>query len=63
MKKFNSISVKLPFILSISIVIISSFIILSLLNASTKEIMNYVNKYMESSANGYCNFLDKVIED
>lgn len=63
MKKFNSISVKLPFILNIVTIIICLFIILSLINLSTKEISNYVNEYVKSSANGYCNFIDKSIED
>ena len=63
MKKFNSISVKLPFILNITTIIICAFIILSLLNSSIKEIYNYVNKYAESSANGYRNYLYKTIED
>ena len=30
---------------------------------STKEISSYVNKYIESSASGYCNFLDKTVEE
>ena len=63
MKKFNSISVKLPLILNIVTIIICLFIILSLINLSTKEISSYVNEYVKSSANGYCNFIDKSIED
>ncbi len=63
MKKINSISVKLPFILNIATIIICIFIIFSLLSISTKEISSYVNKYIESSASGYCNFLDKTVEE
>ena len=39
------------------------FIILSLLKVAVDEINGHVNTNIKTSANGYCNFLDKTIEE
>ena len=55
MKKFNSMQVKLPVILNIATVVISLFIIVSLINLASSEIDNYANQYMISTVDG-CSF-------
>ncbi|WP_297249423.1 methyl-accepting chemotaxis protein [uncultured Brachyspira sp.] len=63
MKKFNSMQVKLPVILNIATVVISLFIIVSLINLASSEIDNYANQYMISTVDGCNSYLDISIEN
>ena len=63
MKKFNSMQVKLPVILNITTVVISLFIIVSLINLASSEIDNYANQYMISTVDGCNSYLDISIEN
>ncbi|MEI0566161.1 methyl-accepting chemotaxis protein [Brachyspira pulli] len=63
MKKFNSMQVKLPVILNIATVVISLFIIVSLIDLASSEIDNYANQYMISTVDGCNSYLDISIEN
>ncbi|ASJ21500.1 methyl-accepting chemotaxis protein [Brachyspira hampsonii] len=63
MKKFNSITVKIPLIVNIVIVILSFTIIFSSIQIASKAINNATYSGFETSVNGYSTLLDTMLED
>ena len=63
MKKFNSIIVKIPFIVNIVIVILSFTIIFTSIQISSRAINNATYSGFETSVNGYSTLLDTILED
>ena len=63
MKRFNSITLKIPLIVNIVIVILSFTIIFSSIQIASKAINNATYSGFETSVNGYSTLLDTILED
>lgn len=63
MKRFNSITVKIPLIVNIVIVVLSFTIIFSSIQIASRAINNATYSGFETSVNGYSTLLDTILED
>ncbi|MDA0083783.1 methyl-accepting chemotaxis protein [Brachyspira hyodysenteriae] len=63
MKRFNSITVKIPLIVNIVIVVLSFTIIFSSIQIVSRAINNATYSGFETSVNGYSTLLDTILED
>ena len=63
MKRFNSITFKIPLIVNIVIVVLSFTIIFSSIRIASKAINNATYSGFETSVNGYSTLLDTILED
>ena len=63
MKRFNSITFKIPLIVNIVIIVLSFTIIFSSIRIASKAINNATYSGFETSVNGYSTLLDTILED